>query len=134
MELIVELVFQFLFEVVGEILLEAGYHGTARALRSRLVRFALLSAAGLGAGLWWGIRLSEAGRVQVPRALWVSLVLAGVFALAALWRWRRGRRPADDAVLSPPWRWPAYRLVGFAVLNAAVAAGIGLGFDPQPLG
>lgn len=128
------MLFQFLFEVVGEAFFEAGYHRTVRVLRSRLGRFILGSAAGLGAGLWWGIRLSEAGRVQVPRALWVSLALAVVFGLAALWRWKHGRRPGDDAVMAPPWRWAAYRLVGFALLNAAIATGIGLGFDPRPLG
>ena len=55
------------------------------------------------------------------------------FGLAALLRRRQGQRPRDDVLLSPPWRWPAYRLAGFALLDAAVAVGIGLGFDPQPL-
>lgn len=133
MELIFEVLFQFVFEVVGEVLFQAGYHGTARVFRSRVGRIILASAAGLGAGLLWGIRLSEAGRVQVPRALWVSLALCAVFALVALWRWRLGRRPGDDALVAPPWRWAAYRLAGFALLNAAIAVGIGLGFNPQPL-
>ena len=133
-ELILEVLFQFVLEGAGEALFEAGYKGTARLLRSRITRFVIGSAIGLGAGVWWGARLSEAGRVQAPRALWISLVLALAFGLAALWRWQRGRRPGDDAVMSPPWRWPAYRLVGFALLNVAVAAGMALAFEPQPLG
>jgi hypothetical protein len=31
-----------------------------------------------------------------------------------------------------PWRWPLHRLIGFAVLNAAVAAGIAVGFTSIP--
>lgn len=132
-EFIFEFLFQFLFEVVGEFLIDAGYHGTARVLRSRVGRFAIASAAGLGAGLWWGVRLTERGRVQEPRALWISLGLAAVTGLGALWRWKRGARAGNQSVVSPPWRWPAERLVGFAVLNAAVALGIVIGFTPQPL-
>jgi hypothetical protein len=131
-EIIFELVFQLLFEVIGELLFEAGFKGGARVLRSAAGRFAIASAAGFGAGFWWGARLSETGRVEEPRTLWVSLGFAVVAGLAALWRWRRP--PADEApVLSPPWRWPATRWVGFAVLNAAIAAGVAVGFDPQPV-
>jgi hypothetical protein len=43
----------------------------------------------------------------------------------------------DDA--GPAWRtfvdprrWPLHRLVGLAVLNGAVAAGIAIGFNPLP--
>lgn len=133
MEFIFEVLFQFLFEVVGEFLIDAGFHGTARVLRSRIGRFAIASAAGLGAGLWWGSRLSEMGRVQEPRALWVSLGLAVVTGVGALWRWKRGRPSDNHSVVSPPWRWSAYRLAGFAVLNTSVAIGIAIGFSPHPL-
>ncbi len=133
MEFLFELVFQFVFEVLGEFLVDAGYHGTVRVFRSRAGRFGAASAVGLGAGLFWGAWLSDAGRVQEPRALWISLGFGIVAGLGALWRRRRGDRPGRQPVLTPPWRWPAYRLVGFAVLNLAVAAGVAIGFSPQPL-
>lgn len=133
MDFIFEVLFQFIFEVLGEFLFEAGFHGAALVLRSRVGRFVVASVAGLGAGLWWGARLSERGRVQEPRTLWISLALGVVAAAAAIWRWKRGRPVGEASVVSPPWRWPAYRLVGFAVLNAAVAAGVAVGFHPHPL-
>ena len=133
MDFIFEVLFQFVFEVLGEFLFEAGFHGAALVLRSCVGRFVVASVAGLGAGLWWGARLSERGRVQEPRTLWISLALAGVAAAGAVWRWKRARPVGEASVVSPPWRWPAYRLVGFASLNAAVAAGVAVGFHPHPL-
>ncbi len=132
MEAVFEIVLQFVLEVAGELLFEAGLQRLARAFGSRTGRFAVGSVAGFAAGLWWGARLSEAGRVEPPRALWVSLVLAGVTGGAALWRGRKGDRPGSESVVAPPWRWPGGRLAGFAVLNAAVAAGIVIGFHPRP--
>jgi hypothetical protein len=29
-----------------------------------------------------------------------------------------------------PWRWPAFRLVGLALMNVALAAGIAVGYTP----
>lgn len=133
MGFIFELVFQVVFEVFAELFLETGSHGAARVLRSRLVRFTIASAVGLGVGLWWGTRLSEMGRVQQPRMLWISLALAIAAGLGAVWRWRRSGGVDDQSVLAPPWRWPAKRLAGFAVFNAAIAAGVVIGFDPQTL-
>lgn len=134
MDFIVEVLFQFIFEVLGEFLFEAGFHSAALVLRSRVGRFVVASVVGLGAGSWWGARLSERGRIQEPRTLWISLAFAAVAAAGAGWRWRRGQPAAEASVVSPPWRWPAYRLVGFSILNAAVAAGIAIGFHPHPLG
>jgi len=132
-EIIFELVFQVLFEIIGQVLFEIGLRGTARVVRSRIGRFVLGSAVGFGGGLWWGARLSERGRVEEPRTLWISLGLAIAVGLAALWRWRAANPKDEPSPFSPPWRWPAHRLVGFAVLNAAVAAGVAIGFDPRPL-
>ncbi|GAC1369536.1 MAG: hypothetical protein NVSMB32_14330 [Actinomycetota bacterium] len=135
MDVIVELFVQVLFQVLGEFLVEAGFHGAARVLTSRVGRFLVAAGAGFGAGFWWGARLSTRGRVHEPRALWVSLALAALAGLAALWRWRRGgpvdKQSVGQSVVSPPWRWPAYRLVGLAILNAAVAVGVAIGFHPH---
>jgi len=132
-DFIIEALFQFIFEVFGEFLFEVGFKGAAAVVRSRVGRFATASVAGLGAGLWWGVRLSERGRVQEPSTLWISLALALAAALGALWRRKRGAPSGYLSVVSPPWRWPAYRLVGFALLNGAVAAGVAIGFQPHPL-
>ena len=133
MDVLFEFLFQVVFEVVGEALFEAGYHGAARVFRSRIGRFLIASAAGFGAGYWWGVHLTELGRVQEPRALWTSLALAAVAGVAALWRWKRARLSDDSSILAAPWRWPTHRFVGLTVLNLAIAAGIVLGFEPQPL-
>lgn len=133
MDALFEFLFQVVFEVIGEALFEAGYHGAARVLRSRVGRITIASVAGFGAGLWWGVHLTEMGRVQQPRAMWTSLALAGLAGLAALWRGRPEATYDNEAVFAPPWRWPAQRFLGLAVLNLAVAAGIAVGFDPRPL-
>jgi len=134
MEALFELLFQVVFEVFGEFLFERGYHGAARVFRSRVGRIAVACVAGFGAGLWWGVNLTENGRVQQPRALWTSLALAGIAALCALWRGRPEATYDNDSIFAPPWRWPAHRFVGLAVLNLAIAAGIVVGFEPRPLG
>ena len=132
-EIIFEFVFQVLFEIIAQALFEIGLRGTARVLRSRIGRFFLASAFGYGGGLFWGARLSERGRVEEPRTLWISLGLAIAVGLAALWRWRATNPKDEPPAFSPPWRWPAHRLAGFAVLNAAIAAGVAIGFNPRPL-
>lgn len=131
MDFIFELIFQVLFEVVGEFLFEAGFHGAARVLRSRVGRFVVASLAGFGAGFWWGARLTTRGRVQEPRTLWISLALSAMAALGAVLRRTQGGATVEESVVSPPWRWPTYRLAGFAILNAAVAAGVAIGFHPM---
>ena len=150
LEFVFELVFQFFFEVVAEFLFEAGYRGAARVLRSRIVRYGLAAVVGFGFGVWWGDRLSGGHR---PYLFWLSLAVAAVSGIAALRRSSEMNQPppaspVDDLrqlAVSPagagrpswraivdPRRWPVHRFVGLAVLNSAVAAGIGVGFDPLP--
>jgi hypothetical protein len=59
MQFLFELVFQFF----GELLLESA----VRVLANRVVRVVLPIAAGLGVGYWWGARLTELGRTELPR-------------------------------------------------------------------
>ncbi len=137
MDFILEALVQFLFEIVGQILFEAGFHASAAILRSRFGRFVVAAAVGLAGGLWWGERLSSAGRVQEPRALWVSIGLSVVAAALGL-RQQVTHAVTDEgpglrSVLAPPWKWPTYRLVGFAALNAAIAVGIAVSFRPHPI-
>lgn len=146
-----EIIFELLFEVVGQFLIEVvgdfGFRGVARTLSNRIVK-AVLGAVlavgvGFGSGYWWGNRLTEAGRTDPPSSLWVSIALVAVFSAIALYRIvqardeRRGSpwRAQEGGASVLPWRWSATRLLGFALMNAAVATGIAVGFTPNaPLG
>ena len=148
LEFLVELVVQFVFEVVAELLFEAGFTAAGRVLRFRVVRYGLAVVAGFGFGVWWGDRLSGSHR---PYLFWVSLTVAVMAGIGALRR--RTDAPGEDSAIAelrrlsdtgpgevgPRWRmsvdprrWPTHRLVGLAVLNGAVAAGIAVGFNPIP--
>jgi hypothetical protein len=146
MEVLLELLFEILGEVILELLLEGGLRKLARLLSNRIVRTALVG--GLGAGLtygggyWWGSRLTELGRTDPPRSLWVSIGLAVLFIALATVR-ALGREPSQAEVDSRggrfgdvlrPWSWSLVRLLGFALLNAAAAAGMATGFTPRSLG
>jgi hypothetical protein len=133
-DFLLEIVFQFLFEIVAQAVLELGFRGAFRALRSGVGRSVVAAGAGFGFGLWWGGRLSDAAFVHRPRLLWVSVGLAVLaLARAAIIHQNanhdaESRRPRD---LLDPTRWPVHRLVTFAVLNLAIAAGIEIGFVPS---
>ena len=121
---LVELLLELVVQLVVEIALEGLARLFGRVFAHPTVRLVLGVGAVLGAGYaggyWWGHRLSEAGRVDEPHSLWVSLVLAVAFITAAAVRLRRDDRDV------------ATRLSFLALLNCAVAAGIAVGFTPQP--
>lgn len=147
-----EIVFELLFEVVGQLLVEVvfnlGFRGVGRLLSNRFVRVGLGIAFGgafaYGGGWWWGDRLSEAGRTEAPSSLYVSIGLAVAFGALALLRALRGRRddtfrvtfgdlleePGESLQLLSPVHWPAGRLLSYALINVAVALGISAGFTP----
>jgi len=140
MDALFELLFEVFFEIILELVLESGFRGVAELLANRIVRVvlgvALAVVGGFGAGYWWGARLTERGRTEVPNSLWVSIGLAIVFAVLAL-----SSRLTQDDRLEPAheplreklaiWRWAPTRLLGFALMNAATAAGIAAGFTPM---
>ena len=136
MDFVFELLFQFLFEVVGEGLVELGFKGSARVLRSKIGRAVASTIAGFAFGVWWGAHLVDQGGAHRPRLFWVSIALALVAGIGAHRRWRTSA--ADEGqpvkILQVPWRWPLYRLVAFAALNTAIAAGIATGWHPPVLG
>ena len=142
MEILFELLFEVVLQFVGEVVLEAGFRVVGRVLANRVVRAVLGMAAGFGGGYWWGARLSELGRTEPPRSLWVSIGLAVFFGTVALVKVLRREPPRlrPDSRMErfeqafTPWRWSPARLLGFALVNVAVAAGIAAGFDPQPFG
>jgi len=95
-----------------------------------------------GGGYWWGSRLTELGRTESPRSLWVSIGLAALFlTLAFVQAVRRESEPeagtsARQRLVEAvrPWRWSVARLASFALFNTAAAAGIAVGFSSRPLG
>jgi hypothetical protein len=136
------IIVEFLLEIVGqlvvEVLIQLVGQGLGRVLQNRVVKavlgLAVAAAIGFGGGYWWGERLTELGRTDPPRSLWVSIGLAGVFVALAVVRAVRGRPFSERRVLLVPRRWPVLRLVTFAVMNSAAAAGIAAGFTPRALG
>ncbi len=141
MEILLEFLFEVVFQFVGEVFLERVFRGAAHLLRNRAVRAVLGMAAGFGAGYWWGWRLTEIGRRDPPSSLWVSVGLAVILGTVALVKVLRDDPPrfAPDFGVGrigesfAPWRWSAARLAGYALVNLAVAAGIAAGFTPRPL-
>lgn len=138
-EFLLELLFQAVFELIAEGLVQLGAHSAAAIARHRAVRYVLATVVGFGFGAWWGNRLALLGRDDLPRLFAVSLALAILAAAGAAYRMRRereelgtGRLSGRFAVLVVPWRWDAGRLLGFAALNVAIAVGIAVGFDPLP--
>jgi hypothetical protein len=147
-----EVIFELLFEVVGQLLIELvfnlGFRGVGRLLSNRIVRFVLGVTLGgalaYGGGWWWGDRLSEPGRTDAPSALYVSIGLAVAFGALAVARAIKGRRddsfhvgvgdlleePGESLRLLSPVHWPAGRLLAFSLINVAVALGISAGFTP----
>ena len=145
-EIILELFFEFVGQIVLESLLDSAFRPIARVLANRVVRMvlgvSLAMSVGYAAGNWWGSRLSELGRTEPPRSLWVSIALAVAFAALAPLRALRSTTVIADTgpAAAPrsrppilPWQWSPARLLGFALLNASVASGIVVGFTPRPL-
>lgn len=142
MEVLVELVFEIIGQLVVELLIYAGLRGLARLLSNPVAQavlgFAIALGGGYGGGYWWGSRLTRLGRTDPPKSLWVSAGLAVVFIALALVKGLRDQ-PADEVApttgldLLLPWRWSPTRLLGFATLNTAVGIGIAVGFTPQAL-
>ena len=98
-----EVVFELLFEVVGQLLIELvlnlGFRRVGKLLSNRFVRvflgIGLGGAVAYGGGWWWGDRLSEVGRTAAPSSLYVSIGLAVAFGALALLRALKG--PRDDS-------------------------------------
>lgn len=142
LELLFEVVVQFVFELVAQFFMEFGFRAVASLLRAKITRLVVGGTAGFGFGLWWGARLTGQEHDGVPRLYVVSIVaalVAGALALNRLLRDRDGPDPAAAsadpiAILVAPWRWDASRLAALALLNVAVAAGIDVGFHPPGAG
>jgi hypothetical protein len=146
MEAILELLIEGIFQLVLEILSEFGFRGVGKLLSNRVVRWVLgtvsATALAFGAGWWWGDRAADAGDSEIPTSFYVSIGLAVVFGVLAVVRALRGTRadtfrvtlgdlfdePAESFRLLSPVHWSALRLLGFCLVNVAVALGVNAGF------
>ena len=129
MDFLIELILQFIGQIVVEVIFEAVQPRLARAFRTRLGRYALAALVGGGFGLGWGWHLTN--QPHPPKLLWVSILLAVAATVLA-----QGKRGTDDGsasvatqtpwrvVLTPPTRWSSDRWIDFVVLNLAMTAGI----------
>lgn len=137
-EFVIQVLAQIIVELVGDVLLGNAFRRVVNVLRSAIGRAVVGGLIGFGFGLAWGDHLS--GQSTWPKLLWVSLALAGVALVFAV---RAAGRPAAGAptaivgetwrdLMTPPWRWRPDRLLGFVVINLAIAGGIGLAFSPGP--
>jgi hypothetical protein len=140
LELLIQLVLQVIGEIIGELLLDGLFKHAAQFLISRIGRVVVGGAVGVAFGVAWGVHLS--GGSAWPKLLWASLSLAAAALVLAVGRAGarpdtsregRGFRHAVSEAMQPPWRWSAYRLLAFAVLNLGISAGIAIGFDPAPV-
>lgn len=132
-ELLIQLFVELILDGLGELLFKTPFRRVGRALGSNAARYTLGAIAGFGFGVFWGAHLS--GNETWPKLLWVSLALAAVAGLAAVVRRSNPllsppHRDVWRDVLVPPWEWQVERLVGFMVLNLAIAAGIATSFTP----
>lgn len=133
-EIVLQLVVQLVVELLYELLLRLAWRGAAHLVRNLFTGFALSFVAGLAVGVLWGQHL--AGNATWPKLFWVSIAL-GVAAFGYAVVRTEGLpsggpgAPSRSAVLTPPWRWDAERLVGFALINAGIAVGIAGAFGPS---
>lgn len=128
-----EFLFELVFELLAQFLIEAVGGIVARVLSTRLGRLVTAAAVGFVGGLLWGGSLAQRGLETLPRTFWVAVALA-LGALGAAVALRRSVRPgpeADEAFPGGllPWRWAAPDWERFAVLNVLVAVGVLTGFS-----
>lgn len=134
MDFVVELVVQLVFEFVVEVLANLGITGARAVWRNVLGRALVHGAAGFAFGAWWAERLEGAGRTTYPNLLGVSLLFAAAALLCAGYRRLRDREqaamdpePYPDGLI--PWRWSPGRWLAAFGLNLGLAAGVLAFFD-----
>lgn len=149
MEVIVELLLEGLIQLLLEGLFELGFRGIGKLLANRVVRWVLgtviAASIAYGGGWWWGDRLASEGQTEMPTSFYVSIGLAAAFGALSIVRALRGPRtdtvnmspgdrfdsPAESMRLLSPVHWSVRRLLGFCLVNVAVAIGINAGFTVE---
>ena len=139
-ELLIQFIVQVLFEILAESVLKVLFRGGSRVAASRNGRWVVGTLLGCAVGFAWGTHLRE--MVHWPRLLWVSLALGAASVVLALGRVKEDdQQPPSSSGLSgvlgelftPPWRWTKDRLTAFALINLGIAAGIAGAVAPTRL-
>jgi uncharacterized protein YacL len=131
-ELIIEFIVELVLQLVVEVLLQPGFNWLERFLRTtvgRVVVTLLVSAiTGILLGVLWGRHVADLPSPAFPRAVWVSLALAGLGVVVAVLRNARADVSAALDRLPAVVRPDGIRLSGFVVLNLALALGMTMGY------
>ena len=139
-ELLIQFIVQVLFEILAESVLKVLFRGGSRVAASRNGRWVVGTLLGCAVGYAWGAHLRE--MAHWPRLLWVSLALGAASAVLVFGRVKEDdRQPPSSSGLSgvlgelftPPWRWTKDRLTAFALINLGIAAGIAGAVAPTRL-
>ena len=110
-ELLIQFIVQVLFEILAESVLKVMFRGGSRVAASRNGRWVVGTLLGCAVGYAWGAHLRE--MAHWPRLLWVSLALGAASVVLALGRVKEDdRQPPSSSGLSgvlrelfaPPWR------------------------------
>ena len=137
LEVLAELILELLAQLFVEGLLDGAGRRSVRALRSprrrRIVAHTVSLVLALAAGVAWGIYVARTGRDELPRAVWVSVTLAGLaIVLAVVARVRRlpgrGVQPGWAEFWRPD-RWPWTRWAFFGVMSTLIAGALVVGYE-----
>jgi hypothetical protein len=140
-DLLVQLIAQVFFDVAANYVFRSRRARTVAGRRAsraagQVVQYLTSIVVAIAFGIAWGQHLS--GSPHRPKLLWVSVALGAAAGLLALRPASARKSYGDDqrwawswrTVLTPPWRWPRHRLIGFALVSTWIAIGIVLGYKP----
>lgn len=139
-QFVLEVIGQFVMEVIGDALLRPLWRRFGSERKKRVFVGCLVSLLAFGAGGAWGAWRAIDGATSWPASIWSSLAMAAAFAAGGWWVQRhpvlvgegpgvtRPSRSMPRVHSWMPWTWRSRRLEHFAALNLVVAAGIVTGF------
>jgi hypothetical protein len=123
-QLMVEVVFQFVFEGI-----DGAVRSASRTRVGRFVLFVLFSLLpALGLGYLWGWHVKDIGQTAQPWSMWISLAVAAVLLGVAFKR--RNAVPLGQFTRLPKvLHLSSMRMVMLALANITAAAGMAWGFN-----
>ena len=126
-----EIVLEIFIEVFLELVLQSAGWALGKTWEGRwgrrIIVGAVLLGAAMGGGFAWGRHVASTGQDALPRAVWVSLALAGATAVIAVFMRRRSVTYGMDA----RWAWVAdtERWLWLTLTSLVAAGFVALGFE-----